>query len=70
MVKGYKEPTRKRHKLEDPSAYLTPWYLVSNNCNTNKKRGAAGISNKSGGGAQVSATGENQGRGSTGVEFF
>ena len=69
MVKGDKGPTGKMNKFKDAAAYLTPWDHVAKNCNTNRKRGAAEISNTSGGRAQVSATRANQGRGSTGVQF-
>ena len=69
MVKGDKEPTRKIHKFKYAEVYLTLWDPINKNHNNNRKRGAAKIFNTSGGGAQVSATGSKQGRGSTWVEF-
>ena len=41
MVKGDKGPTRNMNKFKYSSAYLTPWYPVAKNCNTNRKCGAA-----------------------------
>ena len=69
MVKGEKYPTGKTNKFEDAAAYLTPWYPVPKNHNTNRKLGTAEISDLSGGGSQIVETGAKQGRGSTGLEF-
>ena len=69
MVKGGKGPTGNINNFEDVAAYLTPWDLVANNHNTNRKCGSAEISNTSGVKAQVLATRENQGRGYIGVDF-
>ena len=44
-------------------------YPVNNSINNNRKRGAAEISNTSGVGAQVSATGATQVRDSTGIKY-
>ena len=57
MVKENKGQTGKINKYEDAAAYLTPWEHVAKNHNTNRKRGAAEISNTSSGGAQVTETG-------------
>ena len=57
------------YKSEYTAAYLTPWEIFANNCYTNRKIGAAEISNTSGGGAQVSETRANQGIGSSEVQF-
>ena len=57
------------NKLKYSAEYLTPQEPIANNCNTNRKLGGVAISNTYSGGAHVSATRVNQGRGSTGVEF-
>ena len=57
MVKCDKVPTGKMNKLKYAAAYLTPCYPVAKNRNTNRKRGAAEISNASGRVVQVSETG-------------
>ena len=69
MVKGDKGPTGKMKQFEDEAVYITPWDPVYKNHNTNSKCSASEITNTSSGGAQVSATRANQGRGYTGVEF-
>ena len=69
MVKGVKGPTRKMNKFEYSVAELTPCNHVSKNINTNRKRGASGISNIFNGGVQISETRAKKGRGSTGVKF-
>ena len=58
MVKGDKVTTVKKNELKYSTAYITLWYPVTKNRNTNRKRGAAEISNTPGGGEQFSATGE------------
>ena len=65
IVKGEKNSTGKTYKLKYAAAHLTPRYPVAKNQNTNRKRGAAETSNTSTRGAQVSATGAKQERGST-----
>ena len=57
------------NKPEDAETHFTPWRPFDKNRNTNRKCGAAEISNTSGGGAQVSATGAKQGRGCAGAEL-
>ena len=69
MVKSNKETTGKKNKFEDASEYHNPWYPVANNSNNNSICGAAEISDSYGRRAQVSATGDKQGRGSTGAKF-
>ena len=70
MVKGDKGPTRKMNKFKYLAAYLIPWDHVSKNCNTNRRRGSAEISNISGIVAQASTYGYNQGRGFTYVDLL
>ena len=41
MLKGDKGPTGKMNKFKYYAAYLTPWDPIANNCNTNRKFGAA-----------------------------
>ena len=62
-------PAGKVNKFEYVADYFTSLYPVANNCNTNSECGADEISETSCVGSQISATGAEQGRGSTGVEF-